>query len=280
MSKKHRIMYCRKKAAQAVFFSLYCAVTFALVFDAHGVRPEDAVLERIGFEQNLDAALPLHLTFTNHEGHTVTLGDHFNERPLILVPIYYNCPMLCGLIINGLLNAIREVTLDPAMDYEIVVFSFDPKETAELAAANRNVFLERLNRERAEDGIHFLVGEEDAIRLLTDALGFQYEWVPAINDFAHASGIVIATPEGRTSHYLMGILYAPRDVRLALVEASSNRIGSPVDRLMLFCYKYDPSSGQYGLLIHRVVNTAAVTTASVLGLFLFVMLRTEKRRRT
>lgn len=241
-------------------------------------QPEDAVLERIGFEQKLDEPIPMDAQFTDYAGDSVQLGDYFDERPVIIVPVYYNCPMLCGLIINGLLESLAEVPFVAGTDFEIVVFSFDPDETEELAKANRLVFLERYGRENAGSGVHFLVGEEDQITRVTEAVGFQYEWVPEMDDFAHASGLVVATPEGRISRYYFGISYPPRDVRLGLVEASENRIASPVDRLLLFCYQYDPSSGEYGLLVHRVVNTAAVTTASVLGLFLFVMLRAEKRR--
>jgi protein SCO1/2 len=244
------------------------------------LTPVDPVLQRIGFEQNLDAQLPLDVLFTDHNGESRRLGDFFTEgRPVILAPIYFNCPMLCGLIINGLLDSIKAISFLPGNEYEVVVFSFDPRETPALAQANRAVFLEQFGRAGAERGVHFLVGEEDAIRQVTETLGFQYEWVPELNDFAHASGVVVATPQGRISRYFYGIMYFPRDVRLGLVEASENRIGSPVDRLLLFCYHYDPTTGKYGLLIHRVVNTAAAATATVLGLFLFVMLRAEKRRK-
>jgi len=264
--------------AMGVITLLSVVLCAASLHAQSSVRPEDQVLERIGFDQKLDAPLPLESVFTDHDGNEVALGNYFGDRPVIIAPIYYNCPMLCGLIVNGLLESIREVAFTPGEHYEIVVVSFDPRETAELAAANRHVFLERFERPGAESGVHFLVGEEEAIRRLTEAIGFKYEWVPEINDFAHASGVVLTTPSGRTSRYFFGIQYPPRDMRLGLVEASENRIGNPVDRLLLFCYHYDPSTGQYGLLIHRVVNTAAVTTAGVLGLFLFVMLRAEKRR--
>lgn len=243
------------------------------------VRSEDQVLERIGFDQKLDVSLPLDAVFTDYRGEDVTLGSYFGERPVIVAPIYYNCPMLCGLIVNGLLESIKEVAFNPGEDYDIVVVSFDPRETADLAESNRKVFLERLGRVGAETGVHFLVGEEDQIHRLTEAIGFKYEWVPEIDDFAHASGVVLATPDGRTSRYFFGIDYPPRDMRLGLVEASENKIGSPVDRLLLFCYHYDPKTGEYGLLVHRVVNTAAATTAGLLGLFLFVMLRAERRRK-
>lgn len=253
------------------------AFSFALLADAQ-VRPEDDVLERVRFEQHLDAALPLDAAFTDHDGQQVELGHYFGERAVIIVPIYYNCPMLCGLIINGLLDSLKQVTFNPGEDFEVVVVSFDPTETPELAAANRNAFLAEYDRPGTEDGIHFLVGEEHEIRRLTDTIGFQYEWVDELNDYAHASGVVLCTADGRTSRYFFGIMYAPRDMRLGLVEASENQIGSAVDRIMLFCYMYDPASGTYGLLIHRVVNTAAATTAFILGSFLFVMLRAEKRQ--
>lgn len=259
--------------------SLFLAMCWVYATAVTGqVRPNDPILERIGFDQKLDEPLPLDARFTNHDGEDVALGDLFGERPVILATIYFNCPMLCGLIVNGMLNSIKDVTFDAGTHFDVVVVSFDPRETAELAASNRAVFLEQYNREGAGRGVHFLVGEEDPIRRLTDAIGFRYEWVPELNDFAHASGIVLATADGRTSRYFYGILYPPRDMRLGLVEASENRIGSPVDRLLLFCYHYDPATGEYGLLVHRVVNAAATTTALVLGAFLFFMLRAEKRR--
>ncbi len=242
-------------------------------------RPEDQVMERVRFDQNLDAALPLEVEFTNHDGETIAFGHLFGERPVIIVPMYFNCPMLCGLIVNGLLDSLREVAFDAGEDFHVAVISFDPRETASLAEANRQAFLERYDRPGTEAGIHFLVGEEPSIRAVMDTIGFHYEWVPEINDFAHASGIVLATPEGRLSRYFYGILYPPRDVRLGLVEASENRIGSAVDRLMLFCYQYDPATAQYGLLIHRVVNAAAASTATLLAAFVFIMLRMEKQRK-
>lgn len=263
--------------------TLVCALILLAVtvssYAERAVRPEDAVLGRIGFDQNLDAQLPLDAVFTNHRGEQVELGSFFGERPVIIAPIYYNCPMLCGLIINGLLQSMQEVAFNAGADFEVLVVSFDPRETADLARANREVFLEQYGRKGAGPGVHFLVGEEEEIQRLTGTIGFKYEWVPEINDFAHASGVVLATPDGRTSRYFFGIIYPPRDMRLGLVEASEGAIGSPVDRLLLLCYHYDPNTGEYGLLIHRVVNTAAATTAGVLGLFLYVMLRAEKRRK-
>jgi protein SCO1 len=267
-----------KRVGRYSLFLSTILLTGYATFSPAQVRPEDDILQRIRFEQNLDAALPLDAVFTDHRGETVVLGDFFGDLPVIIVPMYYNCPMLCGLIVNGLLDSMRELAFNAGEHFEVVVMSFDPTETYELATANRTVFLSRYDRPGTEAGIHFLVGEEEPIRAVTGAIGFNYEWVPELNDFAHASGVVLATPEGRTSRYFFGIMYPPRDMRLGLVEASENRIGSPVDRLMLFCYQYDPSSGEYGLLVHRVVNTAAATTASVLGLFIFLMLRAEKRR--
>jgi protein SCO1/2 len=258
---------------------IWSLLTALLLVSAASVQaqPEAQVLQRIGYEQNLDTQLPMDVPFTRHDGETVTFRDLFQGRPVIVAPIYYNCPMLCGLIVNGLLDSIKQITFNPGVEYDIVVFSFDPREGADLAEGNRNVFLEQYGREGVGDGIHFLVGEDSSITQMTAALGFQYEWVPELNDFAHASGVVVATPEGRISRYFYGIMYPPRDVRLGLVEASENKIGSPVDQLLLFCYHYDPTTGKYGLVIHRVVNTAAVLTAVILGTFLTVMLRREKR---
>jgi len=241
---------------------------------------QEPALQRIGFDQNLDAQLPLDAHFTNDRGEHVTLGSMIEERPVILAPVYYNCPMLCGLIINGLLTSMKEVAFNAGEHYDVVVMSFDPRETAELAAANKQVFLEQYGRQNVEHGIHFLVGEEEQIKRVTETIGFQYEWIPEIEDFGHASGVVLVTPEGRTSRYFYGIMYPARDMRLGLIEAADNKIGNAVDRLLLFCYHYDPATGAYGLLIHRVINLAAVTTATILGLFVFIMIRAEKKRKT
>jgi len=244
------------------------------------LNQQEPALQRIGFDQNLDALLPLDAEFTNDRGERVTLGDMIQERPVILAPVYYNCPMLCGLIINGLLTSMKEVAFNAGEHFDVVVMSFDPRETAELAAANKHVFLQQYGRKNAERGVHFLVGEEEHIKRVTETIGFKYEWIPEIEDFGHASGVVLITPEGRTSRYFYGIMYPARDMRLGLIEAADNKIGNAVDRLMLFCYHYDPATGVYGLLIHRVINLAAVTTVTALGLFLFVMIRAEKKRKT
>lgn len=239
-------------------------------------RAEDQVLSRVGIEQNLNAALPLDAEFVNDQGQTIHLGDYYGDRPVVLALVYYNCPMLCGLVVNGMLKVLTEVAFEAGRDYEVVVVSFDETETPELARANKAVFVEKYGRPGAEEGIHFLVGKQPSIDRLTEAVGFNYEWVEDANEFAHGSGILLTTADGRVSRYFYGIDYASRNMRLGLVEASENKIGNPVDRLILFCYHYDPVTGKYGLLIHRVVNTAAVSTALLLGLLMFILFRKEK----
>lgn len=255
--------------------AIMTAVMVSTVTRAHA---EDEILTRIGIDQQLDAQLPLDIPFRNDQGQIVRLGDYFGDKPVLLALVYYECPMLCGLIVNGMLDALRDVAFDPGKEFTVLVVSFDPEETHVLAHANKQVFLDRYERPGAEFGVHFLVGEEASIRALTDAVGFRYEYVDETEEYAHASGIYIATPSGRMSRYFYGIEYAPRDIRLGLVEASKHRIGSPVDRILLFCYHYDPETGKYGLLIHRVINTACITTASLLGLFLVVMYKREHRK--
>ena len=240
-------------------------------------RPE--ALNRAGFDQKLDAQIPLDLPFRDERGQAVKLGDYFGDKPVLLNLAYFNCPMLCTLVINGVVDAVREVALVPGRDFEILTISFDAREGHELAAAKKANYLKDLGRPDADKGWHFLTGDEASIRALTEAVGFRYAWDEKSQEFAHASGIMVATPGGRLSHYLYGVVYPPRDVRLALVEASAGRIGSPVDQLMLFCFHYDPVAGKFSAGVMTLVRLGCLATIAATAGFLLIMFRREMRAR-
>jgi protein SCO1/2 len=243
-----------------------------------GKSPTAELLREVGIEQHLDAPLPLDATFRDETGRNVRLGDYFSDKPVIVALVYYRCPMLCTQVLNGFLKSSQAMPLEIGRDFEVVTVSFDSRETPELAAAKKNHYARAYRRDGADKGWHFLTGDQQAIDRLTEAIGFRYHYDPPSNQFAHASGIVIATPEGRLARYLYGIEYSPHDLRLGLVESAAGRIGSPVDQVLLLCYHYDPLTGQYGLAIAGVLRAAGTVTVLALGGFLFVMYRRERRR--
>ena len=237
-----------------------------------------APLREIGFDQNLDTHVPLDTAFKDEAGHAVTLGDYFGTRPVVMVFAYYDCPMLCTLVINGLASALDVLSLEPGKDFEIVTVSFDPRDTPAAAAAKKAAYIARYKRPGAAASWHFLTGEQRSIDRLAHAAGFRYVWDTETKQFAHPTGIIVLTPDGRLARYLFGIEYGPRDLRYAIVEASDGQVGSPVDSLLLYCYHYDPTTGRYGVAIMRVVRIAAAATVLCLGAFIVVMVRSEKRR--
>jgi protein SCO1 len=237
-----------------------------------------APLREIGFDQHLDEQLPLDTPLRDEAGRGVRLADYFGKRPVVLVFAYYDCPMLCTLAINGLSSALNVLSLKPGADFEIVTVSIDARDTPASAASKKSGYLERYKRPGAADAWHFLTGDQPSIDRLTHAAGFRYAWDQDTKQFAHPTGIIVLTPDGRMARYLFGIEYGPRDLRLAIVEASSGKIGSPVDALLLYCYHYDPMTGRYGLVIMRAMRIAGATTVLALGGFVFVMVRNERRR--
>jgi protein SCO1/2 len=232
-------------------------------------------LKGVGIDQRLGASLPLSVGLRDEEGREVQLGDYFGGRPVILALVYYECPMLCTLELNGLLKAIRVLPLTLGDDYQIVTVSFDPGETPELARKKREEYLSQYKHPGAERGWHFLTGDAESIRQVTEAAGFQYTYDPKTDLFAHGSAIMVATPEGKLSRYYYGIEYSPRDLRLGLVEASRNEIGSFVDQVLLFCFHYDPVQGKYSLAILNTLRAAGVVTVLAIVTFLWIMLRRE-----
>ena len=237
-----------------------------------------AVLRGIGFDQNIDQHVPLDTTFRDEAGRTVRLGDYFGKRPVVMVFAYYDCPMLCTQVINGLSSALATMSLKPGTDFEIVTVSFNPNDTPATASAKKAVYLERYRRPGAEQAWHFLSGDQPSIERLTKAAGFRYAWDADTKQYAHPSGVIVLTPDGRLSKYLFGIEYGPRDLRLGIVEASAGKVGTPVDSLLLYCYHYDPMTGRYGLVIMQAMRLAGAATVLLLGTFIIVMVRREKTR--
>jgi protein SCO1/2 len=237
-------------------------------------------LGEIGFDQNLDQMVPLDVELRDEQGRAVRLGDYFGTRPVVLAFVYYDCPMLCPLVLNSIASSLGVLSLDAGRDFELVMVSFDPRETPELAAAKKAGHLQRYSRPTAEAGSHFLTGSQQAIERLTKAAGFRYAWDEETRQFAHPTGIIVLTPDGRLARYLFGLEYGPRDLRLALVEASAGGIGSAVDAVLLYCYHYDPMTGRYGFVVMRVLRIAGAATVVAIGSFIVVMLRRERRARS
>jgi protein SCO1/2 len=236
------------------------------------------MLREVGLDQNLNAQLPLELTFRDESGRLVRLGQYFREKPVILALVYFQCPMLCNMVLNGLATSMKQISLSAGDDFEVLTVSIDPHETPQLAFAKKESYLEKYSRRHAIGGWHFLTGQQPEITALAAAVGFRYKYDPIAKQFAHASGIMVATPEGKLSRYFYGIQYPPRDLRLGLVEASHNKIGSPVDQVLLFCYHYDPTTGKYGFIIENVIRAFGSATAIAIGAFIIVQLRRERKQ--
>ena len=230
-------------------------------------------LRGVGIDQRLNNQVPLDLKFRDETGQTVILGSYFGKKPVILSLVYYSCPMLCTMAENGLLNALRDVKFNIGEQYEVVTVSFDPNDKPEMAMAKKGIYAGLYGRPGARHGWHFLVGDQPSIRALAGAVGFHYNYDPKTRQFAHATGIMVLTPQGKVSRYFYGIQYAPRDVRLALVEASTEKIGNPVDAVLLYCCQYDPVTGKYSIIVSRVLKIAGLLTVLSLATLLFALAR-------
>jgi len=233
----------------------------------------------IGLDQLLNQQLPLTLSFRDETGKMVQLGDYFGEKPVILSFAYYDCPMLCTLVINGLIRTLRTLSFSAGTEFNIVTVSFNPKDTPPMAAIKRQTSLQSYSRKGAENGWHFLTGDEKTIQQLTQAVGFRYAYDENTQQYQHPSGIMILTPDGKLSRYFYGIEYAPRDVRLGLIEASAGKIGSPVDQVLLLCFHYDPTTGKYGLIITRALQLGGLATMLALGVFMLISSRRDRRNK-
>lgn len=234
----------------------------------------------IGLDQRLNVQLPLDLTFTDETGKKVRLREYFGTKPVILSLAYYDCPMLCTLVVNGLIRTLRTLSFSAGDEFTVLTVSFNPADTAKMAAIKKQTSLQSYNRPSAEKGWHFLTGDEATLQQLTQAVGFRYRYDPERKEYAHASGIMVLTPDGRISRYFYGIDYAPRDVRFGLIEAASGKIGSAVDQLLLLCYHYDPATGQYGLVITRSLQLAGAATVLGIGGFIVLSLRRDRQQKS
>jgi protein SCO1/2 len=236
-------------------------------------------LEGVGIDQRLNEQVPLDLVFKDEQGKTVRLGDFFQSgRPVVLNLVYYECPMLCTEVLNGLTSALKVIRFVPGKEFEVVTVSIDPRETPQLAANKKEMYLKKLGNPAAAKGWHFLTGEQAQISKLADAVGFRYRFDPKLNQFAHAAAIMLVTPSGRLSQYYYGVEYSAKDMRLGIVEASQNKIGSLADQVLLYCYHYDPRTGKYGATITNIIRLAGLATVIVLGSVIVVLFRQEKKQ--
>ncbi len=238
-----------------------------------------ALLDGVGIAQRLNEQLPLNLTFTDDSGQQVALGKYFGRRPAILALVYYRCPMLCSEELDGLTSALQMVRYVPGKDFDIIVVSIDPTEGTDLSAAKKREYVKRYGHAETANGWHFMTGTQANIDALTEAVGFKYVKIKLPNtdqvQFAHASSIQIVTPEGKLAQYYMGVEYSPKDLLLGLDEASSNRIGSPVDNILTYCYHYNPQTNTHSLIVARVVQLGGALTVVLLGGFMLVMFRRD-----
>jgi protein SCO1/2 len=258
------------------------AVALASPASAQWVRkrvepPPPEVVRRVGIDQRLNAHVPLDLRFRDEQGVEVALGDLLGERPVVLALVYYECPMLCNQVLNGLTQALRVTSLTVGQDFDVIAVSFDPREGPELAAAKKASYVKRYDREGSAGGWHFLTGPEPSIKALADAVGFRYQWEEASSQWAHGAGITVLTPTGVVARYFYGIEYGVRDLRLGLVEASNNRVGTLADQITLLCYQYDPMTGKYGMIALNSIRIGGVLTVAALATLILVMLRRERR---
>jgi protein SCO1/2 len=259
-----------------------CAVSILLGLPVAAQRseplPQD--LEEIGVTQKLDAALPLDLEFVNEEGRRVTLGEYFDsDRPVLLSLVYYECPMLCTLVLDGMVRVMEEMDWVPGDQFDVLTISIDPEETTELAQQKKKNYLRSYGKPEAAEGWHFLTGEEDAIRRVADAVGFRYRYLEENGEFAHPAVLFVMTPEGHVSRYLFGVQHDPQTLRLSLVEASEGRIGTPVDKFLLYCYRYDPDEGRYAPVAMQLMRVGGGTTIVILGGILLTLWLREVRHR-
>ncbi len=244
-------------------------------------QPSDGtpkILRDIGIDQRLNEPVPLDLAFRDESGETVQLSRYFKDKPVIIALVYYQCPLLCNQILGGLGSALRTLSFDVGKEFEVVTVSFDPRETPQIASEKKARYIEYYNREGAGEGWHFLTGDQASIDRLCEAIGFNYTFDEETNQFAHSAGIMVVTPQGKLARYFYGIEYPPKDLKFGLMEASENRIGSPVDRLILYCYHYDPMTGKYGVVVMRVMQVAGVVTVIAIIILLLALRRMSQRR--
>ncbi len=258
----------------------FCLLPFAfcLHVQAQPASMRPPVLKDVGIDQLLNSQVPLDLEFKDETGRTVKLAEYFKDKPVILSLVYYDCPQLCTQVLTGLLGTLKSLPMSPGKEFISLTVSFDPREKPELAAAKKKEYLDRLRKPAAVDGWHFLTGEEAPIKALTKAVGFRYLWDPVTKQYAHASGVMVLTPQGKVSRYFYGIEYAPRDLRFGVIEASDGKIGSLADQVILYCYQYDPTRGTYGLVLMRLMKIFGVLTIITLAALILFLRRKTKQK--
>ena len=262
-----------------IALSVLCLLLLFVPVPAHAHDADrPPALRQVAFDQRLGARVPLELEFRGETGEKVRFGDYFGKRPVILNFVYYNCQDLCPLLLEGMIRTFRALAFDIGDQFAVLTVSFDAHDTPASAAAKKSEAIKRYSRPISNDGWRFLTGDYATVRRLTEAAGFRYNYDDKTARYGHAAGIVILTPEGRIARYFYGVEFSPRDLRLGLIEASADRIGSPIDQLLLFCYHYDPVTGKYGLLITNIIRLAGIATALALGIFIIAMLRGERRK--
>lgn len=242
-----------------------------------GTTPE--ILKHVGVEQNIGASLPLDLEFYDETGAVVTLGSFLGDKPVILSLVYYDCPMLCTEVLNGINRSLAPINFTIGDEFKVLSVSFDPRETYELAAKKKSVYTQRYNRPGAKEGWHFLTGDATAIDVLTSTVGFNYVYDEAKGQFVHGSAIMVISPQGTISHYFFGIEYPSEDIRLALIESSENKLGNVFDQVMLYCFNYDPEQGKYGIVIMNSMRVAGLVTLLAMGSFMIIMFKRDRKNR-
>jgi protein SCO1/2 len=272
---QHRILLSLVLLAMTVCANAFGqGMTKGIMSPPSNVRPP--YLQNVGIDQHLDAQVPADLAFIDDTGRAVKLDDYFGHKPLILNLVYYNCTMLCGEALSGLTGAMKMVKFNVGDEFDVVTVSFNPQETPQIAAEKKQDYLRRYGRPGAAAGWHFLTGPAESINALTKAVGFQYQYDPKSSQYAHATAIMVLTPQGRISRYFYGVDYPPKDLRMGLVEASQGKIGNAVDQVLLYCYHYDPATGKYGAIVANILKLGAGLTILLLGGLLFILFRLEK----
>jgi len=262
----------------SILYLLFAFVTVSA--QTSNANSEIDILKEVSIEQRLNEQIPLDLNFLDATGRRVQLRDYFGEKPVILSLVYYECPMLCSMILNGLLRSLNTLSFDVGDEFNIITVSFDPKETTKLAMGKKKSYMSKYGRLDAEKGWHFLTGDESSIQQLTEAVGFNYKYDPETNQFVHASGMMVLTPQGKLSRYFYGVEYSTKDLKFGLMEAANDKIGSVVDQLLLYCYHYDPVTGKYGMVIMNVIRIFSTATVLVLAAFMVVMFRRDRKAKS
>jgi protein SCO1/2 len=250
---------------------------YAGELEEHGASANIAPpqLKDVTFKQKLNDMLPLDTMFKDERGRPVALRQYFGQRPVVFAFVYYSCPMLCTQVMNGISSALKVMPFEAGKDFDVVLVSFDPRDTPAVAAEKKRAHLQYWSTENTAGAWHFLTGDEAAIRRVTSAAGFNYRWDEASQQFAHVSGVLVVTPDGRLSRYFYGIEYSPKDLRLALVESGQGHVGSAIDELLLYCYHYDPESGRYGVIVMNLIRLGGVLTMLAMGSFILLMRRRD-----